>query len=108
MSVEDRAGAARIRHLQAAPATVRFLSIEPLIGPVGDLDLDGIAWVIVGGESGPNARELRFEWVRDIRDRCASESVPFFFKQWGGARPQSGGRLLEGKEHSAMPGTLSP
>ena len=103
VSVEDRAGAARIRHLQAAPATIRFLSIEPLIGPVGDIDLGGISWVIVGGESGPNARELRFEWVRDIRDRCASEGVPFFFKQWGGARPKTGGRLLDGKEWNEFP-----
>jgi len=102
--VEDRQGRARIRHLQAAPATVRFLSIEPLLGPLGELDLDGIAWVIVGGESGPKARELRLEWVRDIRDRCASEDVPFFFKQWGGPTPKAGGRELEGVEHSAMPG----
>ncbi len=104
VSVEDRQGRARIRHLQAAPATVRFLSIEPLLGHLGELDLDGIAWVIVGGESGPKARELRLEWVRDIRDRCASEDVPFFFKQWGGPTPKAGGRELEGVEHNAMPG----
>ena len=107
VSVEDRLGRARIRHLQAAPARIRFLSIEPLIGPVGNIDLDGISWVIVGGESGPNARELRFEWVRDIRDRCASKGVPFFFKQWGGSRPKSGGRLLEGKEWNEFPRHLA-
>ena len=70
---------------------------------MGEIDLEGISWVIVGGESGPNARELRLEWVRDIRDRCASEEVPFFFKQWGGVRPKSGGRLLEGKEWNEFP-----
>lgn len=103
VTVEDRLNRARIRHLQAAPATVRFLSIEPLLGPVGDIDLEGISWVIVGGESGPHARELRLEWVRDIRDRCASDGVPFFFKQWGGRTPKAGGRELEGVEHNAMP-----
>ena len=103
VSVEDRLGQARIRHLQAAPAKVRFLSIEPLIGPVGDIDLEGISWVIVGGESGPNAREMRLEWVRSIRDRCAAMEVPFFFKQWGGPTPKAGGRELDGLEHSAMP-----
>ena len=103
VSVEDRAATSRIRHLQDAPAAVRFLSIEPLLGPVGDIGLGGISWVIVGGESGPNARELRFEWVCEIRDRCASEEVPFFFKQWGGATPKAGGRELEGVEHNAMP-----
>ncbi|MDE0703215.1 MAG: phage Gp37/Gp68 family protein [Rhodospirillaceae bacterium] len=103
VSVEDRLGGARIRHLQEAPATIRFLSMEPLIGPAGDIDLDGISWVIAGGESGPNARELRFEWVRDLRDRCANAGVPFFFKQWGGARPKSGGRLLDGKEWNEFP-----
>ena len=103
VSVEDRLGRARIGHLQEAPATVRFLSIEPLIGPLGEIDLHGISWVIVGGESGPNARELCVEWVRDIRDRCASEEVPFFFKQWGGVRPKSGGRLFEGKEWNEFP-----
>ena len=103
VSVEDRAGAARIRHLQAAPAMVRFLSIEPLIGPVGDIDLDGISWVIAGGESGPNARSMHLEWVREIRDRCTVADVPFFFKQWGGPTPKAGGRALEGVEHNAMP-----
>ena len=104
VSVEDANGIARIQHLQGVPAAVRFLSIEPLLGPVGDLDLDGISWVIVGGESGPNARPLRLEWVRSVRDQCASDKVPFFFKQWGGRTPKAGGRELEGVEHNAMPG----
>ena len=104
VSVEDQAAAARIRHLRATPAAVRFLSAEPLLGPLADIDLEGISWVIVGGESGPNARSPRPEWVCGIRDRCASAGVPFFFKQWGGRTPKSGGRELEGAEHNAMPG----
>ena len=103
VSVEDSKGKTRIGHLQATPAAVRFLSIEPLLGPVGEIDLDGISWVIVGGESGPNARSLREEWVLDIRDQCARDNVPFFFKQWGGPTPKAGGRELEGVEHNGMP-----
>ena len=103
VSVEDQKARARIRHLQIAPATIRFLSIEPLLGSLGNIDLEGISWVIVGGESGPSARPLRLEWVRDIRDQCARERVPFFFKQWGGRTPKAGGRELEGEEHNAMP-----
>ena len=96
-------GAARIRHLQASPSAIRFLSIEPLLGPVGTLDLEGISWVIVGGESGPNARLLHLDWARDVRDQCEAAGVPFFFKQWGGQTPKAGGRMLEGVEHNAMP-----
>ena len=103
VSVEDAGAAARIRHLRTAPAAVRFLSIEPLLGPVGDLDLDGIAWVIVGGESGPRARPMEERWVLDIRDMCERAGVDFFFKQWGGPTPKSGGRRLAGIEHNAMP-----
>ncbi|MDE0165195.1 MAG: phage Gp37/Gp68 family protein [Bryobacterales bacterium] len=103
VSVEDRAAAARIRHLREAPATVRFLSIEPLLGPVGKIDLEGISWVIVGGESGPNARPMERRWVIDIRDLCRRENVAFFFKQWGGQTPKAGGRSLDGIEHNAMP-----
>lgn len=103
VSVEDRTALMRIRHLRTAPATIRFLSIEPLLGPVGKIDLNGISWVIVGGESGPSARPTEIEWVRDIRDQCAGEAVPFFFKQWGGRTPKAGGRELEGVEHNAMP-----
>jgi len=103
VSVEDGSKKSRIRHLQDAPAGVRFLSIEPLIGPVGPLDLSGIHWVIVGGESGPRAREMNKEWVRDIRDQCRASKVPFFFKQWGGLRPKTGGRRLDGREWSQFP-----
>ena len=103
VSVEDHMATVRIRHLQAAPVTVRFLSIEPLLGPVGDIDLEGISWVIVGGESGPNARPMKSSWVLDIRDICERKGVNFFFKQWGGLTPKSGGRSLEGIEHNAMP-----
>ena len=103
VSVEDNAASARIRHLQEAPIAVRFLSIEPFLAPIENLDLEGISWVIVGGESGKHARPMRPEWVCDIRDACARSRVPFFFKQWGGRTPKAGGRQLEGVEHNAMP-----
>ena len=103
VSVEDRKSASRIRHLQDAPASVRFLSVEPLLGPVGELDLEGISWVIVGGESGPKARPMEQQWVLDIRDQCRRGCVDFFFKQWGGPTPKSRGRRLEGVEYNAMP-----
>ena len=103
VSVEDRTGKARIAHLRQAPAAVRFLSIEPLIGPVGPMVLDGIHWVIAGGESGPHARTMDIEWVRDIRDQCKEQRVAFFFKQWGGFRPKSGGRDLDGREWNELP-----
>src|SRR5262249_10135704 len=91
-SVEDGARASRIRHIRETRAAVRFLSIEPLIGPLGKLDLTGLHWVIVGGESGPSARPIEANWVRSIRDQCLAANVKFFFKQWGGLRPKSGGR----------------
>ena len=103
VSVEDSSASTRIEHLRMAPAAVRFLSIEPLLGPIGNIDLEGMSWVIVGGESGPQARFMRLEWVRDIRDLCAQAGVPFFFKQWGGHTPKAGGRKLEGIEHNEMP-----
>lgn len=103
VSVEDGSKKSRIRHLQDAPAGVRFLSIEPLIGPIGKLDLGGIDWVIVGGESGPSARRMDADWVRDVRDQCVAGGVAFFFKQWGGLRPKSGGRELDGREWSQFP-----
>ena len=103
VSVEDRAATVRIQHLKHAPVPIRFLSIEPLLGPVGDIDLDGISWVIVGGESGPHARPMKEEWVLHIRDLCQRRDVAFFFKQWGGARPKSGGRQLQGLEYDGMP-----
>lgn len=103
VSIEDHEATARIRHLQRTPAAVRFLSIEPLLGPVGEIDLQGISWVIVGGESGPGARPVKERWILDIRDICEKKGVDFFFKQWGGLTPKSGGRELEGVEHDAMP-----
>ena len=106
VSVEDLAATARILHLQASPASVRFLSIEPLLGPVGEIDLREISWVIVGGESGPKARPMDRRWVIDIRDLCRRENVAFFFKQWGGRTPKAGGRTLDGIEHNAMPYSL--
>ncbi len=101
--MEDAEGAARVKHLRASPAGVRFLSIEPLIGAVGKIDLTGIDWVIAGGESGPGARPIYLEWVREIRDQCVDQNVAFFFKQWGGIRPKSGGRELDGREWSDFP-----
>jgi protein gp37 len=103
VSVEDGTKRSRIRHLQDSPAGVRFISIEPLIGRVGRLDLDGIHWVIVGGESGPSARAVHPDWVREIRDQCAANRVAFFFKQWGGLRPKSGGRELDGSNWDQFP-----
>jgi protein gp37 len=103
VSVEDRRSASRIKHLQGAPAGVRFLSAEPLIGAIGPVDLSGIDWVIAGGESGPGARPVHLEWLREIRDQCQRQCVPFFFKQWGGLRPKSGGRELDGREWSEFP-----
>ncbi len=107
VSVENGAATKRIKHLQQSPASIRFLSIEPLIGPVGTMDLAGIHWVIAGGESGPNARPMDIDWARDIRDQCARPGVAFFFKQWGGIRPKSGGRALDGREWNELP-NISP
>ena len=103
VSVEDNRAAARIQHLQESPISIRFLSIEPLLGPIGNIDIEGISWVIVGGESGPNARPMKPHWVFGVRDLCERKKVPFFFKQWGGRTSKSGGRLLNGIEHNAMP-----
>ncbi|MGD1035912.1 MAG: phage Gp37/Gp68 family protein [Roseiarcus sp.] len=103
VSVEDGSRKSRIEHLRQSPAGIRFLSIEPLIGPVGTLELEGIDWVIVGGESGPRARPMQREWVRSVRDQCERQNVAFFFKQWGGLRPKSGGRELDGREWSQFP-----
>lgn len=103
VSVENAAYRFRIDHLRKAPAKVRFLSVEPLIGDVGELDLAGIHWVIVGGESGPRARPVEEEWVTDIRDQCVDAGVAFFFKQWGGRTPKAGGRELEGALWDEMP-----
>jgi protein gp37 len=105
VSVENRKhGLPRIIQLQESPAAVRFLSIEPLIEDVGTLDLSGIHWVIVGGESGPRARPMKKEWVTSVRDQCIAASVPFFFKQWGGVQKKKNGRELYGRTWDEMPG----
>ncbi len=103
VSIEDGTKISRIKHLRDSPAGVRFLSIEPLISPIGTLDLSGIDWVIVGGESGPGARPMHPDWVRSIRDQCRHAEVAFFFKQWGGLRPKSGGRKLDNREWNDFP-----
>ena len=103
VSVEDDKRYSRIRHLQESPAAVRFLSIEPLIGSIGKLELSGIHWVIVGGESGPKARPMNEDWVRDIRDQCLAANVAFFFKQWGGRSKKATGRALEGRTWNQFP-----
>jgi len=104
VSVEDRPhGLPKIADLRAAPAATRFLSIEPLLEDVGRLQLDGIHWVIVGGESGPHARPLDPCWVRSIRQQCKAGKVPFFFKQWGGTRKAVTGRMLDGRTYDEFP-----
>jgi protein gp37 len=105
VSIENHRYTFRAEHLKEVDAAVRFLSCEPLLGPLDDLWLDDIHWVIAGGESGGGARLIEPEWVRSIRDQCAEADVAFFFKQWGGRTPKTGGRLLDGITHSAMPGT---
>ena len=104
VSVEDRKyGLPRIDILRETPAAVRFLSVEPLLEDLGALDLRGIHWVIVGGESGANARPIDGAWVRSIRDQCAEQGVAFFFKQWGGVMKKINGRILDGRTHDAFP-----
>lgn len=108
VSVESDEYVARIDHLRAVPAHVRFLSLEPLLGPLPALNLAGIHWAIVGGESGPGAREMRSEWVRDIRDQCVEASVAFFFKQWGGVQKSKSGRMLDGRLWDEFPHHTPP
>ena len=104
VSVEDRKyGLPRIADLQAIPAAVRFLSVEPLLENLGDLPLEGISWVIVGGESGPGARPMKEAWVLAIREQCEAARIPFFFKQWGGVRKKVAGRTLLGQTHDGFP-----
>jgi len=120
VSVESPAFLARVRHLQETPAALRWLSCEPLLAPLSNLPLDGIRWVVVGGENGPGARPMHPDWVRDIRDQCAAAGVALFFKQWGSWSPRSaralvgsacagaprgGGRLLDERIHDAYPAT---
>ena len=104
VSVENARAMSRVADLRTADGpVVRFLSCEPLLGPLLALDLTDIDWVIVGGESGPGARPMDEEWVLSIRDRCLSAAVPFFFKQWGGTRKKKAGRMLEGRAWSEVP-----
>lgn len=106
VSVEDRHyGLPRLDSLRETPATVRFVSIEPLLEDLGELDLHGINWVIVGGESGPRARPIREQWVLSLRDQCLAADIPFFFKQWGGTRKSTTGRTLQGRTWDAIPDT---
>jgi protein gp37 len=104
VSVENEQYSSRIKHLQRTQAHIKFLSLEPLLGPLESLDLEDIDWVIVGGESGPGARAMRKKWVLDIRDQCQKAEVPFFFKQWGGTNKKRTGRLLNGQSWNEMPG----
>ena len=103
VSVENADYVTRIADLRAVPAAVRFLSVEPLLGPIVELPLEGIHWVICGGESGSERRELSPDWARLIRDQCVAKGVPFFFKQWGGRTSKSGGRTLDGRTWDEMP-----
>jgi len=103
VSVEDADSLYRVDDLRAVPAAVRFLSCEPLLGPLEDLDLTGIHWVIAGGESGPDYRPVQSGWVATLRDKCLTGHVPFFFKQWGGRTPKAQGRELDGREWDEMP-----
>lgn len=103
VSVETTAYVQRIDQLRNTHAAIKFLSLEPLLGPLPNLDLSGIDWVIVGGESGPHARPIQPEWVQDIRDQCIAATVPFFFKQWGGTKKKKTGRLLDARTWDELP-----
>ena len=105
VSIENASAMGRLRHLKQAKASVRFVSFEPLLGPLGEVDLKEIHWVIAGGESGPGARPPDIGWLREIRDCCRDQAVPFFFKQWGGRTPKHGGNLLDGRQWLEYPDT---
>lgn len=107
VSVETEKYTFRIDHLRQTGAKIKFLSVEPLLGPVPNMNLKGINWVIVGGESGPGARPMEKEWVVDIKNQCVKAKVPFFFKQWGGVQKKKAGRLLNGKTWDQMPKKLN-
>jgi protein gp37 len=107
VSVENARVLGRVDDLRQVPAAVRFLSCEPLLGPLEGINLLGIHWVIAGGESGPRARPMDPQWVADLRDVCQEAAVPFFFKQWGGRTPKAGGRLLDGQVYDGMPERLA-
>jgi protein gp37 len=103
VSVENQDCSFRIEHLKQTAAQVKFLSLEPLLGPLLQLDLRNIDWIIVGGESGPGARPIKKEWVIDIKNQCLKAAKPFFFKQWGGVRKKRSGRTLQGRTWNQMP-----
>ncbi len=103
VSIENSRWIERADALRSVPAAVRFISAEPLLGPLDQLNLIGIHWLIAGGESGPGHREVDGRWLLDLRDMCENAKVPFFFKQWGGRTPKTGGRILDGREWSEMP-----
>jgi protein gp37 len=103
VSIENKRWTMRADYLRTVPAAVRFISAEPLLGTLENLDLSGIGWLICGGESGPRHRPVNVEWVRQLRDRCKDESVPFFFKQWGGRTSKARGRVLDDREWSELP-----
>jgi protein gp37 len=107
VSVESEVVLSRVDHLRQVPAAVRFLSCEPLLGPLDQINLHGIGWVIAGGESGPNYRPMHLDWARGIRDACQVAAVPFFFKQWGGRTPKALGRQLDGQFWDEMPGAIA-
>lgn len=107
VSVENDSYVYRVDHLKKTAAKIKFLSLEPLLGPLPSLYIQGIDWIIVGGESGPKARPIEEEWVVSIRDQCVKHGVPFFFKQWGGKRKKTNGRLLQGQTWSEMPTAFS-
>lgn len=108
VSIENRRFVHRADYLREVDAAVRFISAEPLLGPLEGLELDGIDWLIAGGESGPRHRPVRIEWLRELRDRCVDEGVAFFFKQWGGRTPKQGGRQLDGRQWDQMPSPPAP
>jgi protein gp37 len=103
VTVEKKTLKYRIDYLKKTPANIKFLSLEPLLGPLGKLSLSGIDWVIVGGESGPRARSIEADWAREVRDQCIEQNVPFFFKQWGGVQKKKNGRILDGITWDEMP-----
>lgn len=107
VSIESQEYAARIDHLRKTGDCIKFLSLEPLLGPLEGLNLEGIDWVIVGGESGPGARSMDPDWVKSIRNQCAEAEVAFFFKQWGGVQKRRTGRVLEGRTYDEMPQTIA-
>jgi protein gp37 len=103
VTIENRRFVHRADYLREVPAAVRFISAEPLLGPLEGLDLSGIHWLIAGGESGHRHRPVKIEWLRELRDNCVDEGVAYFFKQWGGTRAKSGGRLLDGRTWDELP-----